>query len=166
MGLHALLIIGNMFILDDVLTDLQVKEILDANINYHNYYLQPKEDIECLNPLLDKAKKHFDLSECIGYEVWSQNNPELGWHMDKDEILFKQEGINSFPICTLVYYIRIENILGGKLLFENGTSIKPLQNRLVIFGPGIRHAVDEMFTVDGRRQSIIINPWDYVIRSP
>lgn len=166
MGHHALLITGKMFILDDVLTDSQVKQIHDGNINYGNYFLQPKEEIECLIPLLNEAEKHFDLSECIGYEVWKQNNPELGWHKDKDEVLYKEEKTFLYPICTLVYYLRIEKILGGKLLFEDGTSIKPLQNRLVMFGPGIEHAVDEMFTVDGHRDSIIINPWACDIRSP
>ena len=166
MGHHALLITGKMFILDDVLTDSQVKQIYDGDIDYGNYFLQPKEDIECLIPLLDEAEKHFDLSECIGYEVWRQRNPKLLWHTDKDEVLFTEEKITVHPICTLVYYLSVEKILGGKLLIKDGPSINPITNRLVIFGPGIVHAVDEMFTVDGHRHSIIINPWACEIRSP
>ena len=61
MGHHALLITGKMFILDDVLTDSQVKQIYDGDIDYGNYFLQPKEDIECLIPLLDEAEKHLSL---------------------------------------------------------------------------------------------------------
>ena len=166
MGQHAPLITGKMFILDNVLTYSQVKQILEDDIEYGNYFLQQKEDIECLIPLLDEAEKHFDFSKCIGYEVWRQKNPKLGWHKDKDEYLHDQEKIDRYPICTLVYYLRVEKILGGKLLIKDGPSIKPIQNRLVIFGPGIEHAVDEMFTVDGHRHSIIINPWDCEIGSP
>jgi hypothetical protein len=156
-----------MLILDNFLTDSQVQKIYDANLDYHNYFLQSKEDLECLHPLLEEASKHFDFSKCVGYEVWDQSNPKnLEWHYDKDEILFDKEGIQSWPICTIIYYIRVHDIHGGNLLLEDGTSIEPIQNRLVIFGPGIEHAVEDMFTVDGNRDSIIINPWTYKIGTP
>tara|TARA_S200002703_G_scaffold146620_1_gene141822 strand:+ start:3659 stop:4132 length:474 start_codon:yes stop_codon:yes gene_type:complete len=155
-----------MFVLDDFLTDFQIQKIYNRNLPY-DHTLYPKEELECFYPFFDEAKKHFDFSECIGYEVWRQRNPQnLGWHYDHDEILLQTEDVFSWPICTIVYYIRVCDILGGNLLFRDGTSIKPLQNRLVIFGPGIEHAVDEMFTVDGHRDSILINPWTYEIKNP
>ena len=46
--------------------------------------------------------------------------------------------------------------IGGQLEFNNGISVKPIKNRLVIFSPGLLHGVEE-FT--GKRVSVNINPW-------
>ena len=60
---------------------------------------------------------------------------------------------------TCVYYLSIKDLKGGNLLTENEV-IKPVENRLVCFSPGICHSV-EPFT--GERVSLIMNPWNYKI---
>ena len=47
-------------------------------------------------------------------------------------------------------------IKAGKLLFENGVTVEPKFNRLVIFSPGLYHGVEPF---RGKRTSININPW-------
>ena len=49
------------------------------------------------------------------------------------------------------------DLQGGKLEFEDGRKITPKTNRLVVFGPGIRHNVEENYI--GDRISLALNPW-------
>jgi hypothetical protein len=108
--------------------------------------------------LINIAGKYFDMSKAVGYEMWS-NKQALGKHIDKDERRAKN-GILSYPICSIVYYPIIENLVGGLLCMDDLT-ITPKQNRAVIFGPRVLHWA-EKFT--GKRLAIAINPFDYDTR--
>ena len=58
----------------------------------------------------------------------------------------------------MVYYPYVdEDLKGGRLEFEDGQMITPKTNRLVVFGPGIRHNVEENYI--GDRISLALNPW-------
>ena len=106
--------------------------------------------------LIKLASDFYDLSSCIGYEFWSQNNTRPSdWHYDKDEELGNQ-GIACFPLCSMVYYLVVENLQGGQLHLEDDI-ITPKTDRLVIFPPGKYHMVDPF---EGKRVSLLINPWN------
>ena len=56
----------------------------------------------------------------------------------------------------MVFYTKVKNLKGGELLIED-TIVVPKENRLVIFGPGLNHKVNEF---QGERVSFNINPWN------
>jgi hypothetical protein len=112
-----------------------------------------------LKKILGIAGEYFDLSKTVGCECWSHFNTGPPWHLDQDDELFHRTGEISTPLCSIVYYAKINNLKGGD--FKTRTeSITPIQNSLLVFGPGIEHTIDE-FT--GDRVSISINPWDHTI---
>jgi len=110
-------------------------------------------------PFLQLANSYFDLSSCTGYEFWIQNNSRPSRrHLDKDQQLLKEKGIYSFPLCSIIYYISVdENLVGGKLDIEDDIIITPKTNRMIIFPPGRYHYVQPF---QGQRVSLLINPWD------
>ena len=133
------------------------------------------------------AERYFDLSSAVGYERWFNIDRKFfTWHLDRDERFFSSTGQNKFPICTLIYYPFVdESMEGGNLLLkindygdlagfehiefinklkdnEKDMVIRPRNNRLVIFPPGIYHTVENFA---GYRYSIVINPWSYDITS-
>ena len=122
-----------------------------------------KEAPELVKTIMDKANNYFDLSEMKYYEAWTHENTiPGGMHYDKDELLYA-EGELKFPLCSTVFYANVsDDIKGGKLLFEDGVTIEPKFNRLVIFSPGLRHGVEPF---RGKRTSININPWKYEIKN-
>ena len=120
-----------------------------------------KEAPELVKTIMDKANNYFDLSEMKYYEAWTHENTiPGGMHYDKDELLYA-EGKLNFPLCSTVFYANVsDDIKGGKLLFEDGVTIQPKFNRLVIFSPGLYHGVEPF---RGKRTSININPWEHKI---
>ena len=107
--------------------------------------------------MLDVASHYFELKSCIGYEFWTRLNRCVGgWHRDKDEKLFDEQGIIKYTLCSIIYYPYIDNMKGGELLLESDV-ITPKTNRMVIFASGILHNV-ESFT--GNRISMMVNAWD------
>ena len=122
-----------------------------------------KEAPELVKTIMDKANNYFDLSEMKDYEAWTHENTiPGGMHYDKDELLYA-EGELKFPLCSTVFYANVsDDIRGGKLLFEDGVTIEPKFNRLVIFSPGLYHGVEPF---RGKRTSININPWEHEIQN-
>ena len=127
-----------------------------------NEFRSMQEAPELVKTIMDKANNYFDLSELKYYEAWTHENTiPGGMHYDKDELLYI-EGELKFPLCSTVFYANVsEDIKGGKLLFENGVTVEPKFNRLVIFSPGLYHGVEGF---RGKRTSININPWIEPIR--
>ena len=107
--------------------------------------------------MITKANYYVNLTSCIGYEFWPQNNtsPSIR-HQDKDELLKERTGEYSFPLCSLIYYPIVENLEGGQLHVDDAI-ITPKTNRLVMISSGMWHYVKE-FT--GTRISFLINTWD------
>ena len=113
----------------------------------------------CLK-FIDIASNFFDLSSCVGYEFWTQNNTRPSeWHYDKDERLLEEKGILDYPLCSMVYYPFVENLEGGQLHIECDI-ITPRVNRLIIFSPETYHYVQPF---SGKRISLLINPWSKVL---
>jgi len=152
-------------IIDDVFDDNLIQDTLqklgDNNIaeTWIPLQLNHHYQIFCKS-LLKECSKYYMLDDCVGYEFWTQNNSRpKGWHYDKDEKFYKITGNYKFPICSIIVYLKVNNLIGGLLHLED-TIITPKVNRMIIFPPGIFHYVEE-FT--GERTSFLTNPWNYNI---
>ena len=153
---------NKFIILDDVFDDNTVEKIKNFDYNYKWHWMG---DNPIQEKMIDVARMFFDLSASIGYELWSNDfdqyrtevkGSELDWHFDHNMKKFARTGIYEFPLCTVVYYPLIKNLRGGEFLTENAKFI-PKTNRMVLFSPGVQHAVTEYL---GLRFAISINIWD------
>lgn len=152
-------------IIDDVLSDDELE------LSKNQFIMNEKTDWVDMNlntimklnsafgKIMRKVNNHFDLSSMVGCEIWSHHTTRPDWHFDKDENSNEKTGELIFPICSIVFYPFIKNLVGGRLL--TGTEqILPKTNRLIAFSPGIYHTVEPF---QGERLSIAINPWDHVL---
>ena len=106
--------------------------------------------------MLNIAGSFFDLTSCIGYEFWSHfNTRPRGWHIDQDEQLVGTTGQTRFPLCSVVYYVKVKNLKGGKLHIEDEI-ITPKSNRMVTFSPKLNHCAEPFM---GDRITLCVNPW-------
>jgi hypothetical protein len=112
-----------------------------------------------LNAIIDVAKYKFDLTNMVGVECWSHYGVGVGYHVDKDEKVWTDTGEVKTPMCSIVYYAQVENLVGGRFLSIE-KNIMAKTNRLIMFSPGLIHGV-EQFT--GTRNIVAINPWSYKI---
>ena len=154
-------------VIDDVLDSESVSKIhesLDESTKEPFFYNMEDEHLFnnfCLS-MVNLASQYYDLTNAVGYEFWTRLNTCVeGWHRDKDEKLFDEKNMLSFPLCTIIYYPYVDNMKGGELLLGSD-KILPKTNRLVIFAAGIPHNVED-FT--GNRISMMVNPWAKVIKS-
>ena len=156
-----------IIILDDII-DLKsnfqrdsvrvLDELNEPNINEKWYSLEEQHPFDNFcNSMIRVASQFVNLEECIGYEFWTQKNTRPSkWHYDKDEQLKGNENVVSFPLCSMIYYLIVENLDGGQLQVEDDI-ITPKTNRMIIFAAGARHYVEDF---SGHRVSMLINPWD------
>tara|TARA_R100001460_G_scaffold24949_4_gene50112 strand:- start:791 stop:1270 length:480 start_codon:yes stop_codon:yes gene_type:complete len=151
-----------VIILDDVIGESDFQKdaldiLKDGNIEETWYNLNDQHHFDNFcTQFINVANQYLDLTSCIGYEFWTQNNTKpVDWHYDKDERLSK-DNVFSFPLCSIVYYLVVENLKGGQLLIEDDI-ITPRTDRMVIFSPGKLHTVQSF---EGNRVSLLINPWD------
>jgi hypothetical protein len=109
--------------------------------------------------LFDLAGKYFDLSNTVGCEMHiNYETPDP--HKDKDEEAWFSNKQMIHPLCSIVYYPKIEISQGGKLFFPDaGVVVTPKTNRTVIFRSDLLHSGTPCV---GVRQSIGLNPWDRV----
>lgn len=105
--------------------------------------------------LLQSVARVFDITKMAGFEQWAHHGTKTGWHADKDEVFFTRTGGLRTPICSIVFYAKVDNLTGGSFRTED-ICITPKTNRLVVFGPGIYHGVDDF---SGVRVAVAINPW-------
>ena len=106
--------------------------------------------------MINVAGQMYDLTSCIGYEFWTHYNTRpRDWHIDQDEQLRIKTGQTRFPLCSMVYYVYVDGLKGGKLHIEDDI-VTPKSNRLVIFSPGKYHCVEPFL---GKRITFCVNPW-------
>ena len=156
---HKTIIIDNAF--DGSLIENTLKKLGKNNNSEIWCDLNSKHEYEILcKSLLNECSKYYNLDLCLGYEFWTQNNSRpTDWHYDKDEQLWETTGNYKFPICSIVFYLKVNNLVGG-LLHLGDTIITPKTNRMIIFPPAVFHYVEEF---EGERISFLLNPWDYNI---
>jgi len=116
------------------------------------------------HPLIEAARPYYDTSKIRGFETWFHKNtrPNSGFHYDRDEYAYATHKTLRFPLCSLIFYITVENLEGGELNIENNIKITPKENRLVILAPRIKHGVEEF---KGNRTSLNINPWERLLKA-
>lgn len=123
-----------------------------------------------------KLSSYIKLFQVVGFEVWNNVGGGSNYHVDKDEKLFDEEEIYSFPEWASALYVGPkEEICGGELMIntnglkaldqEPGTSSGPEWisvpykfNRLVIFDPKLPHRVMPVVGID-ERVSFAFNVW-------
>ena len=122
--------------------------------------------------ILAHALNYYDLSDMVGFEEWGhvagiRKFPES--HQDKDEHLAAETGEVRTPLCSCIYYHKVENLEGADLyLLEEDDEnkildiVKPQTNMLVLLDPGVWHGISTY--VSGTRSTININPWDYHVQ--
>ena len=158
-----------VIIIDDVISDLDtIKENIstslkekDVDMDWCSFEYEHEFKDFCLQ-MIDIASKYYDLSSSIGYEFWTHDNtrPPEGWHYDKDEFLFNENGTYDYPLCSMVYYPVVQDLEGGQLHLECDI-ITPKENRLIIFPPKTYHYVEPF---KGNRISLLVNPWSKILK--
>lgn len=108
-----------------------------------------------LSQILSKVSCAFDLSGMVGVEQWAHYGTKPDWHVDKDEVLAKRTGELACPICSIVFYANIDELIGGNFMARD-LHVVPKTNRLLAFGPNILHGVE---SYAGTRMSVAVNPW-------
>ncbi|HZQ02114.1 MAG TPA: hypothetical protein VFB13_21390 [Reyranella sp.] len=145
---------NKLIILDGVFAPAEVKAIAEFDYGDGNETWYPLGSNPVHEKILDIARSHFELTGMTGYEMWrNTNNP--GRHVDKDEVIFRQEGRLVLPLCSAVYYPIVDNVLGGEF-YTDDVRYFPKTNRLVLFSPGIEHGVS---AYTGKRMAVSLNPW-------
>jgi len=151
-----------------VVDDFLDKEHRDAVVGYFSQSQEAREmkwesggadrlegDKSPMALLLKEASKYFDLSSMVGSEYWAHYGTHPGWHVDRDEKLVLSTGEIKHPICSIVYYAQIENLVGGNFMTRTEV-ITPRTNRMIVFSPGVEHSVEYY---SGTRLSVAVNPW-------
>ena len=152
-------IVGNPTFESDCIQILEnnKKNTNETNFNERWYSLEEEHIFKdfCVQ-MVNVASNFYDLTSCIGYEFWSQNNTRpQNWHIDQDEQLVAKTNQTRFPLCSMVYYVKVNDLKGGKLHIEDDI-ITPKTNRLVVFSPQLNHCVVPFV---GDRISLCVNPW-------
>ena len=153
-------VIDNVLDFDSV---SRLKESIDESTRDPFFYMMSDRHLydNFSLSMIEIAKQFYDLSSSVGYEFWTRLNRCVGgWHCDKDERLYDEQKIVSYPLCTIIYYPHV-SMKGGELLLGDD-KILPKTNRMVIFAPGIPHNVED-FT--GERISMMVNPWNRIFVS-
>ena len=152
-------IVGNPTFESDCIQILEnnKKNTNETNFNERWYSLDEEHIFKdfCVQ-MVNVASNFYDLTSCIVYEFWSQNNTRpQNWHIDQDEQLVAKTNQTRFPLCSMVYYVKVNDLKGGKLHIEDDI-ITPKTNRLVVFSPQLNHCVVPFV---GDRISLCVNPW-------
>ena len=110
-------------------------------------------------------------NEIAGFEYWFNALTEgqsLKWHRDSDLALHRREGRFVCPALGNVFYVIVENVVGGFMELSDQDSlidieisdlqrIRPVENRLVIFNPSYWHRVTRL--ARGKRLALQTNLW-------
>ncbi len=152
-------VVGNTTFETDCINSLQQNKKKTGDDNYKEKWYSLDEEHHFQNfcvQMLNVAGSFFDLSTCKGYEFWSHfNTRPRGWHIDQDEELVRTTGQTRFPLCSVVYYVKVKDLKGGKLHIEDDV-ITPKSNRMVIFSPKVNHCAEPFM---GDRITLCVNPW-------
>jgi hypothetical protein len=149
-------------VIKNFLPERQLKEITKANTFLTSSWFDFPAPYEYQRSILEEASSFVDLSSAIGVEEWF-HNPYFQKlpteHYDKDEKLFAATGEIVHPLCSCILYIKVDNLVGADLhLIEEGISITPTSNTLILMKPGVYHKVTDY--ISGIRSSLYLNPWD------
>ena len=121
----------------------------------------PSESFYHNKILAETAGAFADVSKAVGVE---EGHQDADWllpeeHEDKDEKLYAETGEVSYPICSAILYLRVENLVGAKLrIVRDDLEIEPKSGMLVLLAPGVTHSITDYSK--GTRISVNLNIWD------
>jgi hypothetical protein len=153
-----------MIVLDNVFSEPPVVTLHEKVLYFAKEEAQ--ENSSLAKSLLEVASQYYDLTNYVGYEMWchARNFKISAYHIDKDEVAYEKYGELRTPLCSIIYYLDVKNLEGGRLMFPSkAVPITPKTNRLVIFDKKVAHKVEQW---TGSRVSIMINPWAEEIKEP
>ena len=149
--------------IDNYFNEKEIEEIftsIDTSTPNKSWYLKDN--------LCDFQKKLLEGSpwksdKVFGVEQWFHTEKTVpGMHYDKDEELFVRTQEIKFPIASAILYLKVEDLLGGKLFINDNTPpVSPKTGQVIYLAPGVLHGV--LRHIRGVRRSININIWDYNI---
>lgn len=149
-------VVDNFFTSQELIT---LKLLSAKCLNMSSYV--PKERYNDIhNRLLEQVEYFIGSKETIGVEQWafhSELTPLPDLHQDRDEELFDRTGELSFPMCSCIAYLSIEDLEGANLQIGENI-IVPKTGMLVLIAPAVWHKVSEY--KKGKRLSINYNFWD------
>ena len=152
---------NKLLVSDHILDENEMAQTLDffKDLTDGKYvWINKDEDVAFpLEKIISFAATVFDLSSMVGCECWSHVNTKSKRHVDVDDELWEKTGEVRYPLCSIVYYPYVKDLLGGEFVTKS-FQVKPITNRLIVFSQGITHEV-ENFT--GERTACAINPWSY-----
>ena len=154
--------------IDNFFTEEQCQDIL-YDKSFHKFVSQKfdiKNALWYQKKIMQEILDGFvDLSETVQIEQWPHDPailPLPGTHYDKDEKKNEVEDELSFPLCSAIVYLKIEDLEGAHLyLVEDNVIIKPETGKLVLLAPGVLHSVTPY--VSGKRISMNLNFWHYYL---
>lgn len=161
MGRRMFRVIENFFTVQELMT---LKPLSSKCLNMSNYVAKEKYN-HIHKKILEQVEDFTGSKETLGVEQWAFHSeltqlPDL--HQDRDEELFDKTGELSFPMCSCVAYLSVENLKGANL--EIGESIiVPKTGMLILIAPRVWHRVSEY--VSGKRHSLNYNFWNKPIYS-
>jgi len=149
--------------IENYFSEEEINEVfatVDTTITDKSWYL--KDNLNDFQKKLIQGSP-WTSNNIVGVEQWCHNEKSVpGMHYDKDEDLFVRTKEIRFPIASAILYLRVENLLGGKLFVNaNTTPISPKTGQVIYLAPGVLHGV--LKHIKGVRRSININIWDYNI---
>jgi len=154
-------VIENFFTVQELMT---LKLLSSKCLNMSNYVAKEKYN-HIHEKILEQVEDFTGSKETLGVEQWAFHSeltqlPDL--HQDRDEELFDKTGELSFPMCSCVAYLSVENLKGANL--EIGDNIiVPKTGMLILIAPEVWHRVSEY--VSGKRHSLNYNFWNKTIYS-
>ncbi len=152
------------------LRDEQMWKTVPASSWWEGWWRSPPA-----NPLEQTIQKIWQgqiaENEVAGFEYWFNalsGGKTLNWHRDCDEVLKRRDGHHVCPVIGSVYYVIVEDVVGGFMELSDKTSlveletahlerIKPVENRLVVFNPSYWHRVSRLSR--GKRLALQTNLW-------
>lgn len=149
-------VIKNFFTEDELNILKQVSSNCLHDSDFIPTDLFSKEHIKAL----DACFSFVEETKVVGVEQWSFHTdftllPDK--HQDRDEELFEKTGKLSFPLCSCVIYLSVEELVGAELEIGD-TKIVPEPGMLVLIAPKVWHRVADI--VSGKRHSLNYNFWD------
>jgi len=149
-------VIENFFTVQELMT---LKLFSSKCLNMSKYVA--KENYNYIHEkILEQVEDFIGNEETLGVEQWAFHSeltqlPDL--HQDRDEELFDRTGKLSFPMCSCVAYLSVENLKGANLEIGED-AVSPKTGMLVLIAPGVWHKVSEY--VSGKRHSLNYNFWN------
>ena len=155
-----------ILVFDDVLTVKEAETVRDAH-----FCLSEPEPIRWVDKgnepyymtkLINIAAEHFDISNAVGYDWWTQINTFTykGWHIDYEEKPWTIDRTLNVPLCSLIYYPLAAHVKGGEL-WTDDLKIPAKTNRLIMMSNNIPHKIAPYNVDDSDRWSLLINPFDH-----